>query len=364
MVVPKYGTGDPMNQALQKKPVVGPLPPVSHLPGATIGPTQPTASPAIQPVAATTMPVNRAAEPGTAGHVGPMEGESMGGATWLQHPPGSRTDPYQNGGWGPGGPGVGLQDPLVAARQGTPPPGSGTGGQVGPRAAVMPPSATGPGAGTQPRAPEPSAPPAAQGALPGMTAFDPQNNLIGQQINPQGTNREQLAQDYFKNLIAQGQPGFEQNLREITQRNAAGGRLGSGMYGTNLVDAATQYQNNLANQAAGLAYNAGSAQIGDQQAAEAALRGERGYQYGLSQDATQQAIQQKLIEDQLLNSDFGRQQQVLGNLINTGFNGNPSGVVLGGAAQTQAAANQGGQNLYDMLAQYFQHRNTQAPAGG
>ena len=384
MPMPQYGIGDPMNQARIKKPPVSgapgginlaPPPKVGALPQPSqyTGPVKSPAAPGMGMGAPVPMgkpltpvtggPTGMGAQlpaPGATGPGASMQGRSYGmpgaptgGPTGmgaqLPAPGATHLDPLK--GRSDYGPGNDIYTPP-------PPPQIATennyvNSQTGESGTTPPP---GPQSGALPQTPPPTGQP--------MSAFDLAHNLINQQINPMGTNREQLAQDYFKNMMAQGQPEFQKNIRDITQRSAAGGRLGSGMYGSNLVDAATQYQNNMANQAANLAYTGGSAQIGDQQDNERALRGERGYQYALSQDATQQAVQQKLIEDQLLNSGFNRDQQQIGNMINVGFNGNPSGAVLGAAGQTQAAASQGGANLNDMLYQYLQHRNTQPPAGG
>lgn len=232
------------------------------------------------------------------------------------------------------------------------------------------------------------------GTLPNpyLTPFGPGNDLVGTQINPmatprlQGTmgavdaatqalagapDRQQLAGDYFQSLLAQAQPQFEQNLRSITQRNAATGRLGSGMYGSDLVDAATGYQRNLTNAAADLAYNTGSQAFSDrlsglgalsgleaQQFGQGAaqrdeLRGERGYQYGLGQNAIDRNVQQQQLQDYLLNSAFGRDQQRIDTLAGLGFGGGtPAGTYLGASGMAQGQANASNDALYQLLAQY------------
>lgn len=226
---------------------------------------------------------------------------------------------------------------------------------------------------------------------PYLTPFGPGNDLIGQQINPtanprlQGTmgavdaatqalagapDRQQLASDYFQSLLAQAQPQFDQNIRSITQRNAAAGRLGSGMYGSNLVDAATQYQQNIANAAGDLAYNTGSQafsdrlsglgalsglesqQFGQGQAQQDALRQERQYQYGLDQNAVDRQVQQQQLQDYLLNSQFNRDQSRINTLAGLGYGGNPSGTYLGASGQAAGQAAGGNDLLYQLLAQY------------
>ncbi len=186
-----------------------------------------------------------------------------------------------------------------------------------------------------------------------------------------GPNRQALAQSLFADYIAQSQPDFDRSLREITQRNAAGGRLGSGMYGSNLVDAATARQQDLGSYATRLAYDTAGGDIQDrlnnvntlaglegQQFGQGAaqrneLRGERTYQQGVAGQAQQDAINQRLLEDQLLNSEFGRDYQRYGMLGQLGYGSNPAGTLGGLAGDTQGAANQAGQGANDLFMQWL-----------
>jgi hypothetical protein len=60
---------------------------------------------------------------------------------------------------------------------------------------------------------------------------------------------------------------------------------------------------------------------GNDRADRTEQRGERDYQYGLSRDATNDALNQRMMEEQLLNSRFARGQGMFG----AGYSQNPTG---------------------------------------
>ncbi len=85
-------------------------------------------------------------------------------------------------------------------------------------------------------------------------------------------------------------------------------------------------------------------------------RGERDYQYGLSRDAQNSAIQQRMLEDQLLNSAQGRSL----NQLNAGSTDNPTGILSQFAGNQDALA----AALYGNAGQLFGNvgnRNQQQP---
>lgn len=374
MAEKSYTLGGPMEPdapAAQKKP---------KLPGQT--PTGTTVQPTVPTTTSSPMPVGVKAGPGTtpimAGQIMPTGGGTPG----IQP---TFTDMQYKGPALPNTPG----DPLARGGQGgatAAPAGSmltTNMSQIQPSGGAMPGPGTSPiGPGMNPTAP----------ANPFMTGFGPGNDLRFQQINPTandrltgtqgavdsavaalqgGPNRQALAQSLFADYMAQSQPDFEASLRSITQRNAAGGRLGSGMYGTNLTDAATQRTRDLGSYATKLAYDTAGGDIQDrfntvgtlaglegQQFGQGLtqrneLRGERGYQSDVAQQGQQDAINQRLLEEQLLNSQFGRDYQRYGLLGQLGYGSNPAGTLGGLAGDTQGAANQAGAGVNDLFTQWL-----------
>jgi len=178
-----------------------------------------------------------------------------------------------------------------------------------------------------------------------VTDFGPGNDLQFSQINPAPSDRlreyqdqllnyskglentpdrGELARQAYEEIAASSEPDFEKAQRGIGQNAAALGRIGSGITTTELGDLGLQRakylggvqkqlatesaQQTLADRLARL--NAGAG-IESQTAAEEAgqrgeLRGERGYESGVAQNAYDRQVQQKLLEDQLRNSQFGR----------------------------------------------------------
>lgn len=310
--------------------------------------------------------------------VDPAKKPAVGGPTILPPPPGEMVSNL-------GGQGVPNILPPAPAGGGFTGQGTMAGGGPVP---ILPP----PGSGTTTATGGTSAP---------LVPFGPGNDLQFQQINPvadprlqqtqgqvdtaaqglaQAPSRTQLAQDLFSQLVSSSEPAFQQNLRDITQRNAASGRLGSGMYGSDLTDAATSRQRDLNSLAAGLAYQGGSAQLGDQLNTLGALSGlegqqygqglsgrnelrtERGYQQGVDQTAIDRAVQQRLLEEQLLNSAFGRDQAVTSQMLGLGFGADPTAALQAGSNYFGQQAAGAGSSLSDLLALYAY--NNRAGAGG
>lgn len=79
-----------------------------------------------------------------------------------------------------------------------------------------------------------------------------------------GPDRTALAKQAFTDYLSQSGDQFNKDIRAITQRNAATGRLGSGMYGSDLVDAATAADKNRAYAGNQLAQDLANGTISDQ----------------------------------------------------------------------------------------------------
>lgn len=82
------------------------------------------------------------------------------------------------------------------------------------------------------------------------------------------------------------------------------------------------------------------------------LRGERDYQYGLSRNATDDAVRQRMLEDQLLNSAFGRSE----SRLNAGQQGNPTDLLNSFGSQAGAEAG----DLYNAAGGLFQNWGSQS----
>lgn len=384
MASSSYTLGAPLPEDVattQKKPALKGQAPGGS--GTTIQPTVPTTSSTIP----TMTPTGGGTPSGIPSQPKPVPtiGAGIQPGPGLQ-PISQNMNPSQNGLYT--NPGTAQQTPVAGTG---PQVASGVSNPTGGLTGGMTPAVM-PGPGTTPIGPgmNPGAPPVPSN--PYMTEFAPGNDLRFQQINPygderlQGTqgavdsavsalqggpNRQALAQSLFADYIAQSQSDFDRSLREITQRNAAGGRLGSGMYGSDLVDAATARQQDLVSYATRLAYDTAGGDIQDrlnnvntlaglegQQFGQGAaqrneLRGERTYQQGVAAQAQQDAINQRLLEDQLLNSEFGRDYQRYGMLGQLGYGSNPAGTLGGLAGDTQGAANQAGQGANDLFMQWL-----------
>lgn len=238
------------------------------------------------------------------------------------------------------------------------------------------------------------------GALPQsgnpITTFGPGNDLISSQINPVasgrtgdtmsavdaarnalsgGPNRSDLAAQYIDQWNQRTQPQFQQDLTNATKLAAANGRIGSGMltnaYGDIVAqrDAARQVaQQGFATDALagtiqdrlnnlGALSGLESQQYGQDAANRNEVRGERGYQQGLSQQAFTNDAQRLALEEALTQGSYGRESDRLNQLINLGYMNNPGSLYLGASGQVQSGANQSNQGMSDLLAQYFLGKN-------
>lgn len=226
-------------------------------------------------------------------------------------------------------------------------------------------------------------------AAPGTFSAD--HNLIASQVTPSvdprlagtqgmvntaaqtltgGPDRTALAQQAFADFMAQQDATFGKQQRSITQAAGATGRLGSGMYGSDLTDLASAANRDRLTEehslSADLANNTKSDQFntlgalsglegqqygqGVQDRTE--MRGERGYQYGLSQDAVQNQLAQA-----------GLDNQQIAQLMQLGFMNNPAALTLNASGDVQQGANSAGQSVNDLLYQFLLNRSG-GKAGG
>lgn len=285
-------------------------------------------------------------------------------------------------------------DPNAPAQDTTPSlpakPQVATGGYPGlaPMTPPAPQPAT-PAPATPQAAPLPTAAPATPSAAPavapvGSTQFGPGNDLRSTQINPgasprlagvqgqvdtaanklaSGPDRFGIAQDRFKTFAEQTDPAYQASLRSATQKAAANGAVGSGMLSTDYGNLDLARERQLSGERSSLFSNALEGTIGDTRAnvgllsglegqqygqeagARNELRGERGYQTGLEDQAYNRGIQGLTLEDALTNSAFGRglaSEQA-------GSTGSPAATQLGLSEMYGHTADEAGNSLAGLV---------------
>lgn len=181
----------------------------------------------------------------------------------------------------------------------------------------------------------------------GISEFGPGNDLRSSQINPQASDRltgvqgrttqgldslytapdrGQIASSQLDLLTQQSEPAFQRALQDVGRRAGALGRLGAGMTTSDLYDVTASRERALAQARQGLAADSAGQTMSDrlarlnastgvegqlygqESAARNELRGERGYQTDTANQALQNRINERLMQENLLNSEFGRQQ--------------------------------------------------------
>jgi hypothetical protein len=148
-----------------------------------------------------------------------------------------------------------------------------------------------------------------------ITQFGPGNDLRDNQIAPnQDVDRLKIAGDYFSQFAESTDPAYQKSIRDATKAAAANGRLGSGMLTTDYGDLAGDRSRELDLQRRGFLTQALEGTIDDARSNRDELRGERDYQTGSAQQATENAIRQRLLEEALLNGQFGRDQRITDTL--------------------------------------------------
>lgn len=195
-------------------------------------------------------------------------------------------------------------------------------------------------------APPTGTPPQMMTAAPGsptpISTFGPGNDLLSSQINPgnSGVNRTQIAQNTLASYDAQDAPRLAGEMRAVGQNAAKFGRIGAGMTTNDLTGIEATHARDRGSLAASLASGLADSTVNDARANNDELRTERSYQTGRSDKAQQDQINQKILEDQLLNSRFGRAK----TLTDTGYGSDPSSLLsgMGQDAGNQAASSVSG----------------------
>lgn len=121
-----------------------------------------------------------------------------------------------------------------------------------------------------------------------------------------GPNRTDIAKQAFTDYLSQSGDQFNKDIRGITQRSAAAGRLGSGMYGSDLVDAATTADKNRTYAGNQLAQDLANGTISDQFNRVGVLGNLEGQQSGQAQQSLQNLLG---YGQQSFNNQITNQQQ-------------------------------------------------------
>ena len=197
-------------------------------------------------------------------------------------------------------------------------------------------------------------------------------------------SRGELAQQRFSQLQEVGEPAFQRRLQNVGRKASAFGRIGSGVTTSELGDVLQNRERDLDLSRRGLATEAAGLEIGDrfsqrgeqrfergarqqfgqqdfqnrlaqlgaisglegqqfgqERAGREELRGERGFQFGADQTAQDRRIQQRVLEEQFLNSQFNRNARDRDLFAGVGFN--PSVTPNLNFQQQQAAGSLGNQ---------------------
>lgn len=198
-------------------------------------------------------------------------------------------------------------------------------------------------------------------SLPGVsvTGIDPNADLRNSTIAPTNSvNRYDLMSSYLQNYDKTTLPQFQANVRRITQNNAAEGKLGSGMYNTDLGNEQLAAENARNAEFGNLLNDATQGTITDAANNRNELRQERQFQTGQEQQAFDRSRQGIMDTEALKNADFNR-NLALGEF---GYGQDPSSLIamLSQMSGQQAAggasaigASSANQQYIDLLKQIY-----------
>lgn len=204
--------------------------------------------------------------------------------------------------------------------------------------------------------------------------FGPGNDLRSTQINPFQSpttqragelaggalesmfatpDRAQLAADALRLFEEQQADERRIGIQDIGREAATLGRIGSGVTTSQLGDLGLQLARERNRMERGLATEAAGQTLADRQARLAAalgtqgqyagqeagareeLRGERGFQQQMSQQALQDYINMLTLSESLAQGQFGRETTRLGQILGTGFNDPTSALISAANVQPQ-----------------------------
>ena len=198
----------------------------------------------------------------------------------------------------------------------------------------------------------------------GLDAFNQNMGLSSQSANLAGIARG----DALTERDALRTAGLDNN-NVLSAKAASNRTLGSDLYGlqsdaynraTGERDAGLNYDQNIFNNRQNIFANAAADEqrlLGNDRYAADEMRGERGYQYGLSRDAVGDQRQQVMDQEALLNGRFGRGL----SLTNAGYMNDPTGVLGQQANQYGQQASDSFGSAGDLFGQYALNNPRMAP---
>lgn len=146
-----------------------------------------------------------------------------------------------------------------------------------------------------------------------ITRIDPANDLRSTMIAPTaGPSRSQIALDRLKSFDMDTADERARGIRDIGRSAAKFGRLGSSMVSTDLGSLEERLARAREQMLLNLSANTAEGEIGDARMDRGELRGERNFQVDRADNAIDRNVQQRFMEDALVNSQFNR-DRVLAN---------------------------------------------------
>lgn len=252
----------------------------------------------------------------------------------------------------------------------------------------------------------------------------------------QGPDRNALAAEAFKAIQAESDPAFQAQLREVGRKNAATGRIGSGMATSDLGDVAQRRNEFLGNRQADLSREAAGLTLDDRLKVTGALgegfntlqtgdarlsglgnaaygsnienldrlfrnelalsesnrgygldlgqfysglgnqsfatgqelrnelRGERDYQTDASERGIDRTIQQRMLEEDLIDRGFNRNDTEANTSYRIGYGQDPTDAMRYAGNQYQAQADEAYGGVEDLLGEYILSRGQKKPPAG
>jgi hypothetical protein len=237
----------------------------------------------------------------------------------------------------------------------------------------------------------------APASVPGSSTFGADQNLIQTQINPAGSprllntqgiadtaldkvangpDRVALGKSYYDTFATQAKGNFDRAIHDATSAAAAHGQIGSGQLTNRYGDLTEAFNRENTGAASDFATHALEGTIGDRlntlgaargaensiygQEANARneLRGERGYQQSLAEQAIAQRIAQNQMEQGQQSQDFGQAATIYG----LGNQGDPTGAYQDAATLSSSEAGANSADVAALLRLFAQRRNP-VPSG-